>query len=128
MNFQAVYTVIVLSLAVSSISVTVTRSKVFAPFRAWIGARHEKLGGLFSCFYCLSHWLAAAFVLVYQPRLLSLWLPLDLVVAVFAIVTIASIFSGLTILSFRIAEYGYVSEKKGQDNVRSIETAANYGK
>ena len=40
-------------------------------------ARPAIWGELLSCGYCLSHWVAAALVLAYQPRLFWFWWPVD---------------------------------------------------
>lgn len=61
-----------LSLATAAISLTVTRSVLFAPLRAKLkGKLHE----LFSCPYCFSHWVSFALVLQYQHKLFDCGFP-----------------------------------------------------
>lgn len=48
--------------AVSAFSLTVARTPLFEPVRAFMAARGKTIGYLFHCPYCLSHWLAAFFV------------------------------------------------------------------
>lgn len=95
MELTAFYQVFVLALATTAISLTITRAKVFASFREWVADRNQWLGDLFSCSYCTSHWVAAVFVLCYQPVLIPLWIVLDLIVSLFATVAIAAFLSGV---------------------------------
>lgn len=43
---------------VGACAVTVTSTKVFAGWRAWLASRSTWWHGLFSCPYCFSHWMA----------------------------------------------------------------------
>lgn len=95
MKIDAV-TLIAVSMAISSISMTVAKTKVFAPMRDWVFARNEWLGNLISCPYCLSHWLTFAAVAWYQPKIIESQIVFfDLIVSIFAIVAIAAIVSGI---------------------------------
>lgn len=88
--------ILFLSLAVSAISMTLTRSAIFSTPREWILKRNEFLGRLLSCPYCTNHWLSAAAVAVYQPRPVSSETPgLDWVVSAFALVALSSFSAGL---------------------------------
>lgn len=66
-----------LSLAVASISFTVTEAKLFTRLREWMKSKSNFFGKLFCCGYCLGHWISFAAVAVYRPRLFSVWWPLD---------------------------------------------------
>jgi hypothetical protein len=63
----------------------VTETKLFKPFREWIGGVGSFIGELFSCGYCLGHWTAFGLVAIYQPRLFELWWPLDFLVTALAL-------------------------------------------
>lgn len=52
------------------------------------------LGDLVGCPYCVSHWLTAAAVLIYRPRLVELWCPLDLLVTALAMVAFTAVVVG----------------------------------
>jgi hypothetical protein len=52
-------TILVLSILVSIISVTLTRSTLFDPVRTKLGEINQKLGELVSCPYCAGHWISA---------------------------------------------------------------------
>jgi hypothetical protein len=65
------------SLAAASISFTISETKLFKPFRGWIKSRSRFLGELFSCGYCLGHWVSFALAALYRPRIFYLWQPLD---------------------------------------------------
>jgi hypothetical protein len=91
---------VVIALTCSGISMSFTQGSMFDPVRAWIMGKNKLLGDLFKCFFCLSHWLAFAGVAIYQPRPLHSTLLVDLVVASFTIVTLATLSSGLMFATF----------------------------
>ena len=73
--------VLLLSFVTGSISFTLTETKIFSPLRDWLKAKIPILGELWSCGYCLGHWIALTLVAIYQPRVLQCWWPLDLFLA-----------------------------------------------
>lgn len=96
-----VVVVVTLSLAVAAISMTIAKGKIFLPLRQWVEDRNEWLGNLVSCPYCTSHWVAVVVVALYQPKLTSFTFGIvDLIVSVFAIVTLSSFFAGLIYRAF----------------------------
>jgi len=62
---------ILLSIVCASISFTITESFIFSSFRNWINNKNYYLGKLFSCGYCLSHWVALVLVSIYSFRILT---------------------------------------------------------
>lgn len=72
---------LVVGAAVATASFTITKSLVFSPLRVFIMNRSEWLGDLFTCYYCLSHWIAAASVAVVPAMQLSPWWPVDILVS-----------------------------------------------
>ena len=81
--------IILLSFATASVAFTITETKIFAPLRQWLEVKSGFLGSMFSCGYCLGHWIAFALTAIYQPRLFEAWWLLDyfltaLVIAWFA--------------------------------------------
>lgn len=68
---------LLLAVATAAISFTICEMKGFAGFRTWVAARNKCLGELFSCAYCLGHWIAFGLVAIYRPRLFDAWWPLD---------------------------------------------------
>lgn len=60
---------ILLTLALSAATYTLTCAKIFDVPRAWVLRKSAFLGALVDCPYCASHWLAALAVAVYRPRL-----------------------------------------------------------
>lgn len=94
MNTTMLWQVAVLALATTAISRTTSQGKIFAPAREWVSTRSEWLGKLVNCAYCTSHWVAIVFVVIYRPRLVSVWMPVDLVVTMFMIVALATLFNG----------------------------------
>jgi hypothetical protein len=82
---------IILSLLTASISFTVTETKVFRPLREWVKGKNTWAGDLFSCGYCLGHWIAFAAVAVYPTRLLYGWGLLDYFLTALIIAWLAGI-------------------------------------
>ncbi|MGD0576523.1 MAG: DUF1360 domain-containing protein [Candidatus Staskawiczbacteria bacterium] len=90
----AVYQAVVLALATATISVTVSKAKVFASAREQIAKRNAWLGDLVLCSYCTSHWVAFALVGIYGLRLVSRQPVVDFFVTAFAIVAVSAILCG----------------------------------
>lgn len=63
--------IILLSIVNASVSFTITETKLFEPFRLWLEKKSQFLGKLFTCGYCLGHWVAFFLVVIYQPRLFT---------------------------------------------------------
>lgn len=84
-----------LSLATSTITLTITRAKVARPVRNWISNRSSYFGEMINCPYCTSHWIAFALCAVYHPRPFPLNVVLDWFLSSMAIVAISSILSGI---------------------------------
>jgi hypothetical protein len=102
-------TVLALSLGTTAISATVSKAKISKPFRdfllRWSQTRISSVGTpldgikwrvwvweLFSCAYCLSHWVAGVLVAIYRPDVLPGGvIGLDEVLSVFVIVTVANV-------------------------------------
>lgn len=94
MNNPDLLTIAFLALFVSVVSLTITKAKAFSTIREKIIEKSDWLGYLFSCPYCLSHWVSFLVVAVYRPITVSSGMLLvDLVVSVFVIVALATMFS-----------------------------------
>lgn len=97
---------VVLSFAISAISMTISKSKLFEGFREWIGEQSGWLGELFNCPYCTSHWVTLLFVILFKPEVVAVaWrVPgmflFNYVVSGFAIVALASFWSGIIYRAF----------------------------
>jgi hypothetical protein len=53
---------IAVSLVVMGLSHTIARERIFEPLRARLGGKETWVGYMFSCPYCVSHWLALILV------------------------------------------------------------------
>jgi hypothetical protein len=53
---------IAVSLVVMGLSHTIARERIFEPLRARLGGKDTWVGYMFSCPYCISHWLALMLV------------------------------------------------------------------
>ncbi len=95
MNTIQPYQLVALASAVSAISVTLTKSQLFASMRTWVRSQSRWLGKLASCHYCMSHWVSFVMVAIYQPVVVAKWWPIDLLVSAFILVAISAIISGL---------------------------------
>jgi hypothetical protein len=70
--------VIYLSFVASSVSFTITDTRLFLPVREWVRRRSRFSGELLSCGCCFCHWVAIALVATYKVRLFeSSWSLLD---------------------------------------------------
>jgi len=93
---QVLVSFVALSLAVAALSMTITKAKVTIPLRNAIIRRSAWFGELFSCPYCMNHWLAVSIVAVYRPVIVdSGFYLLDLAVSALVVVALASFGVGL---------------------------------
>lgn len=74
---QLLERVILLSIVTASISFTMTETKLFKPVRVWLKGKNGFMGELFSCGYCIGHWIAVTLVLIYRVQIFNVWSPLD---------------------------------------------------
>jgi hypothetical protein len=106
------YYLVIISMAVSVISLTVTKTKIFKSLRLWIdpslaktGAKKTFWGDLFTCPYCFSFYPSLMFVIGFYDKLRltfgpSFYVhgteisPFDFVIAWFVIICMASFFTG----------------------------------
>lgn len=77
---------IIISLAISSISFTISKTEIFKPIRLFICKYSNFFGKLVSCPYCLSHWVAFT-IMLYIYRSFCL----DLIIMTFASITLSMI-------------------------------------
>lgn len=81
---------VILGLASATISTTIGSSKLFKGLRQRVAGRSEFLGDLFSCPYCLGHYIAATLVALTSHGdvvgLMTTWL---------AVTAISALISGL---------------------------------
>jgi len=127
---NTLYMVLVLSLAVSAVSVTISKAGVFSWLRKWIASRNEWLGKLISCSYCMSHWIAIAVVCVYQPVLIKPYYILGLIVSIFVIVAVSAMVSGVIMYlnSFRGDEDDVIEESEIQQQLSNLHQALQAAK
>lgn len=111
--FGSLWACFVIAVAASSISHTITQTELFVPVRAWTQKLGHMIGYLFTCFYCMSHWVVAAGILIYRPVLISSGnLVVDLVVSAFFTITLAAFISGFIFKVFLTAIAMKIKEKE----------------
>jgi hypothetical protein len=95
---------LVLALATSAVSVTITRSGMFLGLRRVVASRNKWIGELLQCPYCMSHWVSLVFMWWYGVRILpgTYWM-VDLLISALAVVSVASFFTLLVMLSYKLA-------------------------
>jgi len=94
MSEYAVVEIILASMASSSVAVTISWSRIFRSIRNYLEFRSSFLFDLINCPYCLGHWVAAFFFLLYFELNLLIY---------FSIVFLTSILS--FILLYMIYKY-----------------------
>jgi hypothetical protein len=80
--------ILLLSTATASIAFTMTKTPVFNWARSLVDGS-EQLAHLWSCPYCMSHWVAALLLAIYRPMIFSGGY-VDLFPELFIIVTLAT--------------------------------------
>jgi hypothetical protein len=93
--------IVLLSLACGAMSMTLSKAKISAPFRAWVKKRNPWIGEGLSCPYCTSHWIALILTCIYFPRPVfsGLWFP-DFFVSLMILVAMSALSSVTTRLIF----------------------------
>lgn len=121
MNNPNLLTLAFLALAVSVVSLTIAKTRAFSVIREKIAAKSEWLGYLFSCPYCLSHWISFLVVAVYRPITVSSGIILaDLAVSAFVIVALATVSSWIIYRAYKglvdasQEDYAEISEENEQ--------------
>ncbi|MFW7222106.1 DUF1360 domain-containing protein [Citrobacter sp. BNK-42] len=98
---KALWSCIVLSFAAASISFSITQTELFVPVRNLANKIGHMTGYLFHCFYCMSHWVVFAGVLIYRPVIISSgFIVVDLLVTAFFTVTVTTFINGFMFRSF----------------------------
>jgi hypothetical protein len=82
--------VLLLSVATASIAFTICETEIFRAPREALKRKGRWLGKLFSCGYCLGHWVAFGLVAVYRPRLFDAWWGLDYVLTALVVAWLAA--------------------------------------
>ncbi|EKE71619.1 hypothetical protein [Gallaecimonas xiamenensis] len=103
---------LVVAVAASSISITITQTELFRPWREWTAKKSHMIGYLFKCFYCFSHWVVFAGIAIYRPVLVesgALWV--DWTVSAFFTLTLCAFVSGLFFKVFQAAMTKAMVEK-----------------
>ncbi len=95
MNYEDLIKIIILAFVVSPVSLTITKTEVFKPFREFVKRRNPRLGKLFSCPYCISHWISFVVIGIFHPVPIScgFFILIDLAVSAFIMVAISTLLS-----------------------------------
>lgn len=119
MNSPNLLTLAFLALAVSVVSLTVAKTRAFSVIRERTSAKSEWLGYLFSCPYCLSHWISFLVVVVYRPITVSSGMLLaDLAVSAFVIVALATMSSWVIYHAYKGLVDRFQWEELSEENER----------
>ncbi|WP_054179533.1 DUF1360 domain-containing protein [Trabulsiella odontotermitis] len=108
-------TCLMIALASASLAMTITQTELFTTLRAWATRINDLLGHLFSCFYCMSHWMVAGGMLIYHPSLLKSGIGLiDWLTTAFAVLTITTFINGLLFKVFQAAIRTHMMKHEAQ--------------
>jgi len=96
--------VLLVAVAVASISFTISETALFRPIREAVKRKQLWVGELLSCGFCLGHWVALGLVLAYRPRLFhSQWAGLDYGLTVLCVAWAAAFQWILLVILFKAA-------------------------
>lgn len=85
-----------LSLTAASLTLTISKGKIFRNPRNRLTMLNSWLGELINCPYCTSHWISLLLVAIFRPRpLVSEIMIIDLAVSMFILVSLSSMLIGL---------------------------------
>lgn len=94
-TLESIWLSCILAIATSIISITVTQTEVTRPLREFLNKKSKFFGYLFSCFYCLSHWIVFILVYLYHIQLVpSENFFINFAVTSFFIIGLSTLFSG----------------------------------
>jgi hypothetical protein len=102
-------TLVLLALATSAISLTLTKSHITEHLRSWVKTKSLFWGKFAGCAYCVSHWVAFALVAWVGPEWLAFAfveynVVVNFIVLSFSIVAISTIITGLGMRALYIHE------------------------
>lgn len=86
---------VIISLAVSSASYSISRTEIIKPIRLLICQGWPWAGKLISCPYCLSHWISFGTIFYFYKTL-----SIEVVILTFAMITLSAIWTGMISRSF----------------------------
>lgn len=97
---QALVECLLIALAGSAISMTLTKATISKSLREKIKSKSKFFGELLSCPYCTSHWIHAILVIFCRPLILTFFprmiIPgMNYIIVWFALVSLSSYGSGL---------------------------------
>ena len=96
LDFTQLYVALILGAATATASLTITRTYIFKTPRKWFRKRGVWFDKLFTCPYCMSHYVAAFFMLFYTPRVVrSRWYAIDYMVSWLLLVVVSALLVGL---------------------------------
>lgn len=104
MDLNALGNALVIGASIGVASYTISRTYVFKAVRKEIAQRSEWLGMLIRCHYCVSHWISFLATIIFRPRIVHVFYPLDLIVSAFFMVMVAM----LSIIVIRRASEGLI--------------------
>ena len=113
---QSLWVCVVIAVAASSISLSITQGELFAPLRNWLQRVGHMVGHLFQCFFCISHWGVFLGIAVYRPAITHSGFALvDWTVAGFFTLTLSTLVSGLLFKVFLMSMTKKVRDKELKD-------------
>jgi hypothetical protein len=81
---------LIFSIITASISFTISESRLFENFRELMHDKNHLLGKLFSCGYCLGHWIAICLVITYQFKIIDGLFIIDFILTALVIAWISA--------------------------------------
>lgn len=91
---------LILAIPTATLSVTISFSKGFSSFRLWVKRRSRLLGSVIACPFCLSFYLAAAQIVGFELKLISIKQPFDFIISELTLVGVGAVYIGILSRAF----------------------------
>lgn len=106
--------VLVISLAVATISATLSVTRIFKELRLFVKNHSDWFGHLIQRPYCTSHWVAMFFFAAYLPKAINGFGILDYVVTYFAIVALSAFWLKKILQALNLMEEMHTSAERAE--------------
>ena len=101
---ERILVLLCIAMAVSVVSITVTKAVIFKRVREWIENRSVFFGELFSCPFCFSFYVTLGFLVISPFNVVPSFGYMSIVLTYFVVIGIAAVFTGIIYHLFSLME------------------------